>query len=64
MSKIYEEAKLEKIRIQRQIFLNFKFSIVWKRREKKFGGSIGEIHRNKVRKVHIFMNNILNYGAK
>lgn len=47
----YEESKLEKLRIQRQIFLNFKFSIVWRRRAKKWGGGLWDIHRGRIRRT-------------
>lgn len=40
----YYQRKLEILKIQRQIFLNFKFSIVWKRRAKKWGGGIEDIY--------------------
>lgn len=47
----YDDLRLKKLRMQRQIFLNFKFSIVWKRRARKWGGGLWEIHQGRIKRT-------------
>lgn len=64
VNEAYEESKLEKLRIQRQIFLNFKFSIVWKRRAKKWGGGLWDIHRGRLKRVFTLQHQALGPGRQ
>lgn len=60
--QVYNDRKMEMLRMQRQIYINFKIAWQFKKRTERWGGDLRAVHRGRIKRCLSFVNNAMTHA--